>query len=165
MARASPDTMKLPALKQRVWNTWKTLNSWKGELTSPPDSFVTEVKGFGDRRYKQTWIRALARFEAIATYESCLDAWALILINFNFTPERWDYEYRYEILDEFLTYPDGLELIREGLEQLFSSDFTPEERGQAHGFYSLVAGESGRAGGNRFTDGFAREIAGLTPAA
>jgi hypothetical protein len=137
-SRAFSSTMKLPALKQRVWNTWQSLNSWKGELTSPPDSFVKEVKGLGDRRYKTTWIKALARFEAIITYESCLDAWSLILVHFNFTPNRWDYEYRHAILDAFLQYPDGLELIKTGLEQLFSNDFTPQEREEANGFYQLV---------------------------
>ncbi len=132
------EAMKLPELKKRVWRVWTRLNSWKGELTSAPERYVEDVKRFGDRRYKQTWIKALARFEAMRTYETCLDGWALIAINFNFTPTHRNYEFRHEIIDEFLMYPDGLEMIKDGLEQLFSSDFSPQERETAHGFYSLV---------------------------
>lgn len=135
--------MKLPELKQRVWRLWVQLNSWKGELTSSPDSFVAEMKSFGDRRRKQTWANALCRFEAALSYKGCLDSWALLTISFNFTPDRWDYEFRHQILDEFLAYPDGLEIIRDGLEQLYSDDFV-EEREKADGFFGLVAEREGR---------------------
>jgi hypothetical protein len=137
--------MKLPELKEHVWNAWKHFNDASGVLTQS-ESYVRDVKCFGDRRYKSTWIKALAQFTAQASYESCLDAYMLVLNSFNFTPERWDYEYRHEILDAFLMYPDGLELIRTGLEQLFSSDFTPQEQEDAHGFFELVEERSEQSG-------------------
>ncbi|MGB7444124.1 MAG: hypothetical protein WA919_23915 [Coleofasciculaceae cyanobacterium] len=61
---------------------------------------------------------------------------------------RWDYELRYQILEEFLTIPGAFELIEMGLEQLFSSNFTQQQRKRASGFFELVA-EQSRATSNR----------------
>lgn len=130
-----------------------------------PERFDEEMKGFGDRRCKVTWIKALARFEAMLTYKSCLDSWALITISFNFTPDRWDYEYRNEILDEFLMYADGLEIIRDGLEHLFSEDFSAQEREEANGFFRLVAERERNHRGIGLTDGPIGAIAGTYTAA
>jgi hypothetical protein len=165
MSRASPLAMKLPELKKRVWQTWVILNSWKGELTSPPESYVSEIKSLGDRRFIATWIKALARLEAMFTYESCLDGWALIAISFNFTPSHSNYEYRHEILDEFLMYPDGLEMIRAGLEQLFSSDFSPQEREDANGFFKLLEERDGVPERISFAIGSERALAEASAAA
>ncbi|ASC73669.1 hypothetical protein XM38_046410 [Halomicronema hongdechloris C2206] len=137
--------MKLLELKDKVWKAWKLFNDASGVITQEV-TFVQDVKRFGDRRYKATWIRALAQFTAQASYESCLDAYMLVLDNFNFTTNRWDYEYRHEILDAFLAYPDALDLIRTGLEQLFSSEFAPREREEADGFFELVEERSQQPG-------------------
>lgn len=135
--------MKIQELKQRTLEVWQFLNEWKGQVLQP-ENFVQEVRKIGDRRYKATWIRALAHFRAMFAYESCLDAWSLIRNHFNFTEDRWDYEIRHEIIDAFLQYPDSLELIKMGLEQLFSQDFTTQERQEADGFFRLVAEQQGR---------------------
>lgn len=37
----------------------------------------------------------------------------------NFTPERWDYEYRHQIFEQFIAIPGAIECIRNGLEQIF----------------------------------------------
>jgi hypothetical protein len=160
--------MKLPELKKKVWTLWTKLNSWKGELTSSPESFVAEMKGIGDRRYKQTWITALCRFEATMIHRNCLDAWTLIAYSFNYTPERWDYEFRHEILDEFLTYPDGLELIKVGLEQIFaSSDFSPQEQQETteNGFFELVGERAEKFRRIGFAVGSARRVERISPSA
>lgn len=157
--------MKLPELKKRVWRVWTRLHSWHGELTSPPERYVVDVKSFGDRRYKQTWAKALARFEAMRTYETCVDGCALITISFNFTSAHRNYEFRHEILDEFLMYPDGLDMIRDGLEQLFSSDSSPQERDDAHGFYSLVEERERQHRGIGIPTRPAQPIAGASTAA
>lgn len=78
--------MKLSVLKQKVYESWETLNSFKGQLLNL-ESFKPEVRQFGDLRCKDTWVRALARFEATFAHKSCLDAWSLILYSFNFQPE------------------------------------------------------------------------------
>jgi len=150
--------MKLLELKQKVYYAWERLNSFKGILAQP-ERFKVEMKEFGDLRRKDTWTKAIAQFEALNAYKSCLDAYVLILNDFNFTPERWDYEFRYQILDEFLMIPDGLELIRLGMEQLFSSTFTPQEREEAHGFFELVAEQQSTV---RLPIGHIRELSGAS---
>ena len=165
MVRASPYArMKLQELKDKVWKAWAFLNEWGGDLPQP-ENYVPEIKRFGDRRYKKTWIKALAYFVAANSYENCLDAYMLILHDFNFTPDRWDYEYRHEILDAFLMYSDGFEIIKKGLEQLFSKDFSPQEREEANGFYSLVEEREGGVGAVSFTTRSPRRLPGVVAAA
>jgi hypothetical protein len=138
--------MKLAELKQQAYEAWECLSTFKGAVVQP-QNFKAEVKQqFGDLRCKQTWVKAVARFTARNCYDACLDAYSLILYDFNFTPERWDYEYRHLIIEEFLAIPGALELIKLGLEQLFSSTFTSQEREQAHGFFELVPAAAGRIG-------------------
>ena len=131
--------MKLAKLKKQTWQQWVKINSWGESLTTPADRYVEEIKQFGDLRYKATWIKALARYEAKWIYDNCLDSWSLPLITLNFTPQHQNYDIRHEIFGEFLMYSDGLELIKDGLEDLFSQDFTQTQRKKAHGFFELVA--------------------------
>ncbi|MEO0706806.1 MAG: hypothetical protein AAF050_14220 [Cyanobacteria bacterium J06649_5] len=159
------DAMKLLELKTRARDTWNTLNSWKGDGVLQPENFKCEVASFGDRRRRDTWIKALCRFRAMLAYKSCLDSWALLTITFNFRPDRWDYEYRHQILDEFLMYPDALEIIKGGLEDLYSKDFSNQEREEANGFFELVAEREGRTRRFGNADGFAGAIPGVSAAA
>ncbi|MEA5464517.1 hypothetical protein [Leptothoe sp. PORK10 BA2] len=156
------DAMKLPELKKRVKRTWDILQTG---FTVQSGQFEQEVRAFGDRRYKKTWVAALCRFEAMFAIESCLDSWMLLTNTFAFRPERWDYEYRHQIFDEFLMYPEALEAIKTGLEDLFSKDLSNTEREQADGFFRLL---EEREGSNR-TIGFParpiRELAGISTAA
>jgi hypothetical protein len=144
-SRASPMAMKLHELKERTFEAWQELNRANDAL-SQPDRFKPEVRTMGDLRRKSTWQRALARFRAWLYIDTCLEAWSLILYQLNFLPERWDYEFRHLILEEFLTHPSGADLLRAGLEQLFSSDFTAKEREEAHGFFELVGEQPGARG-------------------
>lgn len=166
MGNAKPwIAMKLPELKQRTKRAWEAVNTWKGGVVIQPENFDKEMRSLGDRRRKDTWVKGLCKFKAMLAYKSCLDAWALLTITFNFRPDRWDYEYRHQILDEFLMYPDGLEIIKSGLEDLYSQDFSPKEREEANAFFRLLAereGESRRIG---FSIGSDRTLAGLGAAA
>ena len=155
--RASHKAMKLRELKEKVYEAWESLSSYRGCLILP-ENFKPEVRaGFGDLRRKSTWIKALARFEALNAAHDCLDAYTLILNSFNFTPDRWDYEYRLLIFDEFLMIPGAIDLLKLGLEQLFSASFTDTERNEAHGFFELVSGQQQRIG-------FSTELIGRLPA-
>ncbi len=112
--------MQLQELKQQVYQAWECLSTFNLAVVQP-ENFKSEVRQqFGDLRRKETWVKALARFAARNCYDACLNAHSLILYDFNFTRDRWDYEYRYLILEEFLTIPGALDLIQLGLEQLFS---------------------------------------------
>lgn len=142
--RASP--MKLPELKQEVYDAWEFLSGYRGCVVLP-ENFKPEVRReFGDLRRKETWIKALARFEALNAFHDCLDAYHLVLHTFNFTPDRLDYEYRHAIFDEFLTIPGALDLLKLGLEQLWSNSFTNDDREETHGFFTLVAEQQRRSG-------------------
>ena len=143
-SRASPQSMKLYELKPKVFDAWEFLSSYRGCVVLP-ENFKHEVrKEFGDLRYKETWTRALARYEALNAFHDCLDAHYLVLHTLNFTEDRWDYEFRHRIFDEFLIIPGALDLIKLGLEQLMSDSFTPSDRRDADGFYQLVAEQRGR---------------------
>ena len=131
--------MKLAELKRRTWRQWEKSHSWKGQLTSSPDSYVADIKFFGDLRYKATWERALAKYIAQRAYEGCLDSWMLPLYMLNFQPSDWEHEFRYQILDEFLLYPDGLYLIKQGIEDVFQQDLTNEEEKRLDGFFGFLA--------------------------
>ncbi|MEA5464912.1 hypothetical protein [Leptothoe sp. PORK10 BA2] len=121
--------MKIYELKKRVERLWTSLHSWKGELTSPPDEFGMDIKKqFGDRRYKKTWILALARYEAQKSYDTLLDSSLLITHYLNFKPTQPLYEYRFEILDAFLEYKNGLDLILQGIRTLFRDGCAHEEK-------------------------------------
>lgn len=135
-------TMKIYQLKERVMELWKSLHCWKGDVTSPLQQFGMDIrKQFGDRRFKKTWILALARYEAQLSYETCIDSTLLITSYLNFQPTEPIYKYRHVILDEFLKYPNGLNLIKQGLENLYA-----EDREKAHGFFELVAEREGYRG-------------------
>ncbi|MBP0016722.1 MAG: hypothetical protein J7647_04095 [Cyanobacteria bacterium SBLK] len=137
--------MNFAELKAETYHEWKCLSSYKGAVIQP-ENFKSEVKAFGDLRCKETWKKAYCTFCAKNIRSSCLDAYNLILYQFNPSPDDWDYELRYRIFEEFLAFSNGLDLIKLGLEQLFSSDFTPQEREEAHGFFKLVQAESSRRG-------------------
>lgn len=157
--------MKMQALKEATYQAWTKVNRFNGAIIQP-ENFSVEVKSrFGDRRYKVTWVKALAYFRAQASYDACLDAYMLVLNTFNFTPDRWDYEFRHDILDAFLMFPDGLELIKTGLEQLFSSDFTHKEQAEANGFLRLVEERGRQPGRERLPIGFDRRLSATVTSA
>lgn len=156
--------MKLPELKKRVRRTWNILNEWNGVVLLP-EQFDQEMKTFGDRRYKKTWVKALCKFKAMLAIEGCLDSWMLLTSTFDFRPERWDYEYRHQIFEEFLMYPDALELIKSGLEDLFDKDFDIKEREKADDFFGLLEEREEEAGALGFSARLAGQLEGAIAAA
>ncbi|NJN62583.1 MAG: hypothetical protein HC795_14640 [Coleofasciculaceae cyanobacterium RL_1_1] len=136
--------MKLQDLKSRVREAWEFLSSYRNCVVLR-EQFKAQIRQeFGDLRYKRTWEQALARYEALNIFHDCLDASYLVLHALNFVPERWDYEYRHQIFNEFLTISGSLELLKLALEQVLSNSFSTIEWSQAGGFYNLVAEQAGR---------------------
>ena len=132
-------SMKLKELKQQVYECWRDLSAFNGALVQDAQ-FKPEVRQFGDLRRKSTWQKAYTVFWAKNIYDSCLDAWMLCTRFFNYSPNQWDYELRFDVFDEFLKLPEGLDLIRQGLEQLYSSDFNDKDRSNTNGFFELAEG-------------------------
>ncbi len=50
--------MKLPELKQRVYQAWER-RCWYNQSVIQPELFPSEIRQYGDLRYKTTWIKAL----------------------------------------------------------------------------------------------------------
>lgn len=139
--------MKIYELKDLVLKKWTSLHSWRGDLTSPVDQFGKDIRRqFGDRRYKATWVKALAYFQAQRIYESCIDSTLLITHTLNFKPSDQLFEYRFEILDAFLQYEDGLALIKQGLELLYADGFTAPTEEPSYGILRLLVERERRAG-------------------
>ncbi|MCA1990890.1 MAG: hypothetical protein LDL41_02420 [Coleofasciculus sp. S288] len=134
--------MKLRELKQRVYEDWQR-RCWYNQAVIQPETFKPEIRQYGDLRHKATWVKAFARFRALNLWDGCLDAYTLITQHFNFVEERWDYEFRFQILEEFLSLPGALEALQTGWEQLFGSDLTtPQEKETAYGLLAMVSRQS-----------------------
>jgi hypothetical protein len=108
--------MLLEELKTKTQKEWQDY-LWFQEALIQPELFESEISHFGDLTLPETWVQALCRFRAYNCQFGLIDAHRLITHDFNFTPDRWDYEFRFQILEEFCQLPDGLDLIRMGLEQ------------------------------------------------
>jgi hypothetical protein len=134
--------MKLNRLKKNAYDNWQCLNRSKSAI--PGEGFKKDIRKFGDLRRRNTWIKALAHYYAHSVHSNCLDAWSLITVTLNFTPDQEYYEIRHEIFDAFLMFSDSLELIKMGFEQLLSIDFTQQEKENMHGFFELVAEQQQR---------------------
>jgi hypothetical protein len=144
-------------LKEKTYEAWEFLSGYRGCVVLPEEFRSTMRREFGDLRKKVTWTKAIARFLALNAFHDCLDAHTLVLETLNFTPLRWDYEFRDLIFDEFIMIPGAIDLIKLGLNQVFSASFTDAERDEAHGFFELVSREQERIG-------LPTEFAGRLPA-
>lgn len=148
--------MKLVELKQEVYELWERLSSYNGALIQP-ENFKPEVRYYGDLRRKTTWQRAYAAFLAQNIWDAGISEHNLIVVQLNFTPDRWDYELRHQVLEQFLAIPGGLEFIIRGLEEIFGSA-SKEDKECA---YELLAMVSEQSGGTRSSaDGFIRRLTG-----
>ena len=154
--------MKLQLLKKMVRRRWESLHSFQGKLLATEAAYVSDIKSFGDRRYKATWEAAYCRLRAQNIYEGTLDSYAFITHAFNAQPEDRDYEYRDRIFEEFLLYPDGLDLIKQGLEQIFATSPDEQTEIRSNGFFELLARREIELRGTGVTVGPVRELAGTS---
>ncbi len=137
--------IKLAELKQQVYNAWESLSIYNVALVQP-ENFKPDVRAYGDLRYKVTWQKAYAAFVARNIFDANTDNRSLITEQFNYTPERWDWELRYQILDQFLAISGGLDCIINGLKQIFDYPIDKEEQEIAYGVFALVQHHSRRTG-------------------
>ena len=133
--------MKLTELKEKVYEHWEIRYQIRRAIIQP-ENFKPEIRQYGDLRHKATWVKAFCRLKALNIFESCLDAYELITTQFNIFPEEPEYPYRHQIFQEFLAIPESLDLLKAGFEDLFSSDFTTEEREEAREFFAMVEEQS-----------------------
>ena len=148
--------MKLKELKQEVYECWEDLSKFHDAIVQP-ETFKPEMRQFGDLRRKSTWEKAYAAFFAKVNWDSGITEHTAIAYVFNFTPDRWDYELRHEILDQYLAIPGAMEFIAGGLEQIYrSSDRSDQECADA---FLEVVSEQSRRGTAEFPVGSLRRLA------
>lgn len=129
-------------LKDAAYGCWKLLHVGHSAVPQP-ELFKPEVRRLGDLRFKATWEKAYCYFKARALEMCCLNAYELITVQFNlrFTENDPKAYLLPQALDEFLGMPEGLELIKTGLEQIFGPGSTTQDREDAKPFFEMVAGE------------------------
>ncbi|MGB7442250.1 MAG: hypothetical protein WA919_14380 [Coleofasciculaceae cyanobacterium] len=149
--------MKLEELKERVYEAWEALSTYNSALVQP-ENFLKDVRGFGDLRFKATWLQAYAAFVARNIFDSNSDNRTLITVQLYFSPSRWDWQLRQKILEQFLAIPEGWDCIINGLEQVFSYPLSKEEQEKAYGVFELVQKQSG--GSARVATGFVQQLVG-----
>ena len=114
--------MKLKELKEQTLDAWKGSCSVNGVLIQP-ENFTNDIKRFGDRRFRKTWIKAMCHYAA--SLERAASWWCpsvgLVRL-FSIDPGKNGYwaEYREELLEALLTLPDGAAFVWEGLQNLTS---------------------------------------------
>ena len=149
--------MKLAELKEEVRLTWESVEDDGSGIVPQPENFLPEIRKYGDLRRKATWEKAYFSLYATCFHEELLDASFLVTHVFNFTQDKVGYEYRHELFEAFLVYPDGLELIEMGLKQV---NLYPENNQESiDGFQRLVQEQCER--GNGLTAGFAGQFPAL----
>lgn len=137
--------MNLAELKEEVRDTWEDLQGTYADVVLP-ETFLPEIRKYGDLRKKATWEKAFV-YLYTAFFHRCagIEAYWYVTDFFNFTPDKRFYEYRHELFEAFLQYPDGLDIIKLGLEQLYRHTATQTEN--IDGFYRLVQEQRERANG------------------
>ncbi|MEM9215662.1 MAG: hypothetical protein AAGD25_15145 [Cyanobacteria bacterium P01_F01_bin.150] len=127
--------MNMQELQAVTYRAWENRSRYHCAIVQP-EYFESEISTYGDLEDRETWEKAYSVFQALNIEESCLDAYELITIQFNYPSDHAQFELRCRVFDEFLALPDGLELIKAGLEDLFGNGCTPEE--QTDGFFAMV---------------------------
>ena len=132
--------MDMQELKTVTYQAWENRSRYHSAVVQP-EYFEPEISTYGDIADRETWEKAYSVFQALNIEESCLDAQELITIQFNYSSDHDHFELRCRVFDEFIALPDGLDLIKAGLEELFGNGCTPEER--TDGFFAMVERQLG----------------------
>ena len=131
--------MNIHELRQETYRDFETLNFCQGTFWGAPLSFQvpkeerdrlcftnktfkdTIRQEFGDLRRKETWRKAAIHYCALCAMKSTLEPYQLVC--FIALPEEISNpvrnEFGAEVIEKMLSYPDVLERVRAGLEQLF----------------------------------------------
>ncbi|MGL5084032.1 MAG: hypothetical protein ACRC8A_21305 [Microcoleaceae cyanobacterium] len=81
--------------------------------------FKQEVKAYGDLRHKLTWEKVFSFFEAKTLWEANDDNQFLIEFYLVQAPREEGYNHLVpQIVQEFVTFPEGLEMLMDGFQQI-----------------------------------------------
>jgi hypothetical protein len=156
--------MNLNELKQESYSAWEYLHQQKRSVIQP-EAFKSEVRTFGNLRYKATWRKAFAAFQAQTHWHSGITEHTAIVYVFGDSSSEWDSDLRRLMLEYFLMIPGAVEFISRGLEQIYSSN-DKEDRECANELLQMVSRESEGSrtyafgGAKLYADGFVRRLTG-----
>jgi len=129
--------MKLKALKEAVRSAWETFNLTDG-TPSDESLFKAEVRKYGkDLRRRSTWERAAIAFE-VGWILGGLDNRDLIYY-FCAPNTPLGQAYNQAVLDELLTHEDGLERLKDGLEELYQQPIRKNDPRYAMDFLKRIS--------------------------
>lgn len=138
--------LSIQDLKAEAYLQWETLLFEKGAFNSFPMTFEVSVsdaerfplensdfkseirKRFGDLRRRSTWEAAVISLTAHGMAQSFLEPYQVI--GFMVSPDYMDSpirkQYGEQLIEEMLKFPEVLDLVCRGLEQIYREDFLQE---------------------------------------
>jgi len=131
--------MKLAKLKAETRDAWK-FNCELAGVVPQWENYDSDIQQFGDRRRKETWIKALCHYTIRAQRLGDPYSPGILLIRlFSDDPNIrhfWYPEYRTALLDALMMMPSGARYLWQGLRQL-NENFGKSNEYQ--GVFELVA--------------------------
>jgi len=129
--------MKLAQLKEAAYRSWDAWNLIDGtELSAQP--FTTEMRHYGDLRRKATWEQACIDLESKWLVHG-LDNTDLIRY-FQQPDTPIGKAFNNQVLDAVLTHASALEQLKNGLETLYNSPISADDRSIAVQFLKRISG-------------------------
>lgn len=110
--------MKMQELKEQVRQYWE-LSCEVTEVFPQWENFPTDIKRFGDRRFKRTWEKAYAHykaFSALRTYTALAPGIILKQLFLEDTPQKTPY--RELFMEALVELPQGVWALGKGLKEL-----------------------------------------------
>lgn len=151
--------LKLKQLRHEAYSAWELLCSTKGVYLGAPESidlpepeasrlpwtnemFKADIrKQYGDLRRRDTWEKAAIQFTAHQMVQSYMEPYEIVgymaLPNYMKCPIRQSYGDR--LIDAMLAFPDIVDVVRRGLEQLYYESENPGDRDIAQAFLTRCA--------------------------
>lgn len=150
--------LKIHDLRQEAYASWELLCSVKGVYKGAPDSdelpeieasrlpwtnaiFKAEIrKTYGDTRCRKTWERAAIELTALQMVHSYLDPVEILSYmaspDFMRCPIRQNYGE--QVIDFMLQVPEIIEIVKAGLEQIYTEPTPPEQSAIAQRLVNLL---------------------------
>lgn len=140
--------LNIHALRQEAYGAWETLCSVKGVYLGAPETIeVSEAEAerlpytndtfkdgvrcqFGDLRRKATWERAAIYFTAHSMVQSYLEPYMIVgfMVSSTYMSCAVREYYGDQVIELMLQFPEIVDIIKRGLEQLYYESKSQEDR-------------------------------------
>jgi hypothetical protein len=141
--------LKLQTLRQEAYGSWETICRSRGVFNPLPYShevseadakrfpftntaFRSEVRQrFADLRYRLTWEKAASWLLAQAIAQAHLEPYEIVafMVSPDYDPnDPIRQHYGEQVIEAMFQFPEIIDLIRQGLEQIYRDDYTQEQQ-------------------------------------